>query len=114
MHKTVGRVPVDPSLRSVQKNLKVYADVMHIDGRKFLVSVSDPLNLTLQSMIDSESRTMLGLALQGQLAVLRSRGFAPTIVYTDPHSMFCTMTQDFPGVEIDIGGVGDYVSKVDA
>jgi hypothetical protein len=24
------------------------------------------------------------------------------------------MTQDFPGVEIDVGGAGDYVSKVDA
>jgi hypothetical protein len=24
------------------------------------------------------------------------------------------MTQDFPGVELDIGGAGDYVSKADA
>ncbi len=38
----------------------------------------------------------------------------PDTVYTDPHSSFRTMTQDFPGVTIDIGGAGDYVSKVDA
>jgi hypothetical protein len=24
------------------------------------------------------------------------------------------MTQDFPGVEMDVGGAGDYVSKADA
>jgi hypothetical protein len=40
---------------------------MHIDGQLFLVSVADQLNLTLQSKIESESRTALGLALQGQL-----------------------------------------------
>jgi hypothetical protein len=54
------------------------------------------------------------MALQGQLAVLRSRGFSPEIVYTDPHSTFRSMTQDFPGVAIDVGGANDYVAKVDA
>jgi hypothetical protein len=103
---------IDPSLHSVQKTLKVYADVMHIGGKKFLVSVSDPLNLTLQSKIDNESHTTLGLALQGQLALLRSQEFVPMIVYTDPHSTFRSMTQDFLGVEIDIGGAGNYVAQV--
>jgi hypothetical protein len=54
------------------------------------------------------------MALQGQSALLHSRGFIPSIVYTDPHSTFRSMTQDFPGVEIDVGGAGDYVAKVDA
>jgi hypothetical protein len=35
-------------------------------------------------------------------------------VYVDPQSAFRTMTQDFPGVEIDIGGAADYIAKVDA
>ncbi len=112
--KTVGRVQVDPALRSVEKTLKVYADIMHIDTMKFLESVADPLHLTLQSQLESEAHTPLGMALQGQLALLGSRGFVPSIVYTDPHSTFRSMTQDFPGVEIDIGGAGDYVAKVDA
>jgi hypothetical protein len=96
------------------KTLKLYADVMHIDTKKFLVSVADPLNLTLQSVIAGESRQELGMALQGQLAVLRSKGFIPMIVYVDPQSAFWAMTQDFPGVEIDVGGAGDYVAKVDS
>jgi len=44
---------------------------------------------------------------------LKSRGFKPKIVYTDPHSMFRSMTQEFPGTEINVGGTGDYVAKVD-
>jgi hypothetical protein len=112
--KTVGRIQVDPALRSTMKTLKLYADVMHIDTKKFLVSVADPLNLTLQSVIAGESRQELGMALQGQLAVLRSKGFIPMIVYVDPQSAFWAMTQDFPGVEIDVGGAGGYVAKVDS
>ncbi len=61
--KTVGRVPVDPTLRSVEKNLRVYADVMHVDAKKFLITVCDPLNLTIQTKIENEGRTMLGMAL---------------------------------------------------
>jgi hypothetical protein len=92
----------------------MYVDVMHIDGHMFLVSVTDPLNLTLQTKVMSENKLELGMALQGHMAVLRSRGFEPSTVYTDPHSLFRSMTQDFPGVEMDIGGAGDYVSKADA
>jgi hypothetical protein len=86
---------------------------MHIVGNMFLITVTDPLNLTLQYKIENEGRMSLGIALQNQIAVLQSRAFEPKIVYTDPHSTFRSMTREFPGVEIDIGGKGDYVAKVD-
>jgi hypothetical protein len=112
--KTVGRMKVDISQRSVDKSLCLSMDVMHVDGEMFLVSVTEPLNLTLQSYIENVGKLALGMALQGQMAVLRSWGFSPEIVYTDPHSTFRLMTQDFPGVAIDVGGANDYVAKVDA
>jgi hypothetical protein len=112
--KKVSRTPVDLVLRSPNKSLTLSADVMYIDGHMFLVSVVAPLMLTLQSELESKSRTSLGIALQGQLGVLRSRGFMPRIVYTDPHSTFRSMTEDSPGEEIDPGGQGDYVPQVDA
>jgi len=112
--KKVGRQKIDVSRKCVQKSQSLYTDVMHIDTKKFLVSATEPLNLTLQSEVENEGKLALGMALQGQLAVLRSKGYVPEIVYTDPQSSFRSMTQDFPGVEIDVGGKGDYVSKVDA
>jgi hypothetical protein len=112
--KTVTRVPVDHTLRYVDKNLKLYTDVMHIDYEMFLVSVVDPLNLMLQCKLEKESRHDLGMGLQGQLAILRSRNFNPNIVYVDPQSAFRAMMQDFLAVKVDVGGAADYVSKVDA
>jgi len=112
--RTVGRMPVDVTLRSTEQKQKLSTDVMEIDGRKFLVTVSDPLHLTLQTALENESKQVLGMALQGHLMTLRSRGFEPAIVYVDPHSTFRGMQRDFPGVEVDVGGARDYVPKVDA
>jgi hypothetical protein len=99
--------------RLYEKKRTLYTDVM-LDGSKFLVTVCKPLQLTLQCKIERETQQVLGMALQGQLELLRSRGFIPTVVHTDPQSAFRTLTSQFPGVVIDVGGAGDNVSKVDA
>jgi hypothetical protein len=93
--KTVGRTPVDHTLHYIDKNLKLYTDVMHLDREMFLISAVDPTNLMLQSKIEKESKQELGLGLQGQMAILRSRDFKPTIVYIDQQSVFQTMTKIF-------------------
>jgi hypothetical protein len=63
--------------------------------------------------IERETQGVLGPALQGQLELLRSRGFIPTMVYMDPQSAFRSLTKQYPGVVVDVGSAGDYVSKVD-
>lgn len=45
--KAVPRAKVDPMLQLNIKEQKLYTDVMHIDGKKFLITVTEPLNLTL-------------------------------------------------------------------
>jgi hypothetical protein len=106
MKKTVGRVLVDLSLCSTGKRQELHVDVMHVDGRKFLISVSDPLNLTMKMGVERESREVMGLTLQGHLSVLCIRGVMLSIVYGDPHGTFKSMTQDYSGIEIDICGKG--------
>jgi hypothetical protein len=108
-----GRTPVDVTLGSTVLKQKLSTDVMEIHGKKFLVTVIDPLQLTLQTAVENESKQVLGMGLQGHLMTLRSQVFEPTLVYADPHSTFRSMQRDFPGVEVDIGGAGDYVPKVD-
>ncbi len=110
---TVGRTPVDVSLHSTELKQKLSMDVMEIDRKKFLVMVSDPLQLMLKTAVENESTQVFGMGLQGHLMTLQSRGFEPTIVYADPHSMFRSMQHDFPGVEVDVGRASDYVPKVD-
>ena len=56
----------------------------------------------------------MGLALQGHLSILRTKGFIPTIVYTDPARGFAGLIGAFPGILVDTSGAGDNVPKVDA
>jgi hypothetical protein len=68
-HK-VGRVQVDIRLRRTEKKLHLFSDAMHIDNMMFLITATDPLNLTLQCRVNSESRLDLGMALQGHMSLL--------------------------------------------
>jgi hypothetical protein len=112
--RKASQVVVDNDLIMDQKKQTLYSDVMHIDSVKFLVTVCELLQLTLQCKIERETQGILGPALQGKLELLHSRGFIPTMVYTDPQSAFRSLTTQYPGVVIDVGGAGDYISKVDA
>jgi hypothetical protein len=92
----------DDNLILDEKRQTLYTDVMHIDGSKFLVTVCKPLQLTLQCKIERETQQVLGMTLQGQLELLCSHGFIPTVVHMDPQSAFRTLTTQFLGVVIDI------------
>ena len=89
------------------------SDVMDTEGQKFLVTLSLPLGLLLQSYLTSESKDTLGRALQSHLGILRSRGFNPTIVYVDPQRGLKALRLSFPGVEIDASGASDKLPRVD-
>ena len=90
----VGQVPVDLDLCSVEKNLKLYTDMMFLEGESILVTAVDPLNIVLQCRLENKSRQELGNGLQGHLAALHAKGFKPTGVYTYPHSTFKAITLD--------------------
>ncbi len=76
------------------------AHVMHLDGHKFLVLLVELFQLTLQTLLKNEMANQLGLGLQGQLSLLRTRGFQPTVVYVDPQTGFQTIKNLFLGALI--------------
>ena len=103
----------DPELKEQITDQYLISDVMDVEGQKFLVTLSLPLGLLMQSYLQSESKDSLGRALQSHHGVLRSRGFNPTIVYVDPQRGLKALRLLFPGVEIDVSGVGDKLPRVD-
>jgi hypothetical protein len=107
------RAVVDEGLVLKEKNLILHSDVMHIDKNLFLVTVCDPLQLTLQVHIERELLAVLGMALQGQLELLYSKGFKPIRVYVDPQSALKSLETKFLNVSIDMAGAKDYVPKAD-
>ncbi len=112
--KPVKKAIVDDDLKMDEKKQELHSDVMHVDGQRFLVTVCEPLQLTVQVAVQRESQATIGPALQGQLELLRSKGFQPVRVYIDPQSALRSMATKFENIEIDVGGAGDYVPKVDA
>ena len=52
--KRASRAVIDDNLILDEKKQTLYTDVMHIDGSKFLVTVCEPLQLTLQCKIERE------------------------------------------------------------
>jgi hypothetical protein len=109
-----SRTITDESLVLDEKKQTLYTDIMHLDGEKFMVTACEPLQLTIQYHVEREMQNVFGMNVQGQLEMLRSRGFITTTIHMDPQSAFRILMGQFPGVVIDIGGAGNYVSKVDA
>jgi hypothetical protein len=91
----VGRIPVDLALKADDKQQILWGDVMHIDKNNFFISVADPLQLILVTHLKDETANSLGESLQGQLEVLRERGFDPVIVHVDPASALMSLRGSF-------------------
>jgi hypothetical protein len=89
------------------------ADVMHLLDQKFIISVSSPLELVLICHVKSFQVDDLGTGVQTHLNTLRSRGFEPNRIHVDHHKSLVALQTSFPGVEVDVSGAGDHLSKVD-
>jgi hypothetical protein len=59
-------MPVNATLRSAELKQKLLTDMME----KFLITVSDPLQLTMQTAVENKSKQELGKGLQGHLLTL--------------------------------------------
>jgi hypothetical protein len=61
--RLVKRDHFDETLKHADKEQQLYSDVVHIDSKKFLVTVCEPLQLTLQTPVKTVSEDDLGQAL---------------------------------------------------
>ena len=108
--KSSSRLPSDDNIKSKTVQQQLHSDVMHVDEQKFLVSVVEPLHLTLSTHVERETATCLGTALEHHLQAVREKGFNPVRVFVDPQRSLHALTGKFPGVEIDVQGAGDHLA----
>ena len=112
--KKVRCTDVDLTIRAAQPlPQRMYSDVMVIREQKFLMTLEEPLGLVLNTHVERETTEELGLALQGQVNVVRSRAFVPFVVYTDPQPASKALQHQITGVEVDVSGAGDHLDKID-
>ena len=108
------RLPTDDSIKMDEPKQQLYTDVMHVMGKKFLITVAEPLHITLCTPVVRESTHELGTALQEQLDTLREKGFNPMRVHCDPQGSLAALQGRFPGTEVDVQGAGDHLPIIDA
>jgi hypothetical protein len=113
VNRRTPRLNTDDNLKTTDVKQQLYTDVMHCDDRKCLVSVAEPLHVTLSTPIDRETTHCLGTALQEHIDTLREKGYNPVRVHSDPQRALETLSVRFPGTEIDTQGAGDHLSIVD-
>ena len=109
----ISRQVTEIGIKEQRTEQVLYTDVMKVRRQAFLVSLVEPLQILIQTMAGRETAESLGKALQSHLDLVRSRGFIPVRVHTDPQSAFRKLTNAFPGVELDVSGAGDHLDKVD-
>jgi len=89
---------------------EMVADIMHVAGAKFMVSLASPLQILLVVPTPSMSRVALGRALQEHINLIRMFGFDARIVFVDP---LVGLRGSIPGVEVQATGAGDHLPKLD-
>ena len=101
------------SLKDDTPKQKIYSDIIHMRRQALLISLVMPLGLAIVSSVVSTKVPDLDGALQTQLSIIRSKGFSPVKVYTDPQAGFVSLVGQFAGVEMDVSGAGDHLAEVD-
>ena len=74
----------------INKNQILLADLVHVMGKSFLLSLTtstiDPLDLLIVARVDDHKGSTLRGAIEDQIELLKSRGFEVVEVITDPQS----------------------------
>jgi hypothetical protein len=107
------RQQVDMNLKHTSKIQTMYADLMYVRGKPFLLSLSMPLGILLVTEMLNLKQLNLGEGIQGHVSMLQNRGFLPTTIYADPQSGMKNLVCAIPGIEIDISGAGDHMDLLD-
>jgi len=108
-NKKVSRQYADPELKAEQqKEQRLYTDIFSVRQQSFMLTLAEPLGLTIVTSLENETTDQLGLALQEQVNLLRSYGYIPTVTYLDPQPGFKALRGKITGMEIDVAGAGDH------
>ena len=87
--------------------------MMHLAGKKFLVSLLSTLQIVLAVPVTVLRREALGKALQSHIDLVRMFGFDVRIVFVDPFKALVGLRGSTSGVEIQPTGAGDHLPKLD-
>ncbi len=84
VRRHTSRMSTDDNIKMQEVRQELHSDVMHVMSQKYLVSVVEPLHITLVTFVERETALCLGRALQDHMDAIREKGFNPVRVHGDP------------------------------
>lgn len=70
---------------SLEKKPQVlFTHVVHVGSHKNLLTIIEPLQLTIEAHLQNEATDQLDLGLHMHFNILHTRGFEPTAIVVDP------------------------------
>ena len=88
-------------------------DVMHVGGQTFLLGLSEPLNVVLNSHLTKMNESGMLDAIMAHIDTLSSFGFKVNKVFVDPQSSMAALRTKLTNVEVDVSGAGDHLPHLD-
>ena len=110
------RAEIDDAVRKPgrREQCELFSDVMYVRERGVLVTLAEPLGLLMVNNLETQTANEIGGALVSHASALRSRGYDVQVAHVDPQSSMRTLQGQFETFELDVGGAGDHLEKVDA
>jgi hypothetical protein len=99
--------------------LALHTDVMFINACAYLLTVCEPIGLTLCNELGftqgSRSISPIREAVTKQMSILASRGFTVSVFHTDPEGSLVALTPTLRqrGIEVSTSGTGGHVQVVE-
>ena len=105
---------IDEGIWEQRKQQTLVSDVMHVMRKQYLVSVAQPLQLTITAPCKTLDVDGMGQALTSHINLLDSHGFKAKRVIIDPQRGLIALKGKMGDVEIDPVGAGDHLHVVDS
>jgi hypothetical protein len=103
----------------IQKNQTLNVDIMFVNSRAFLISVTNPLGFTMVTDLGTNSgarsKSSIRKALAEQLAQYKSHGFTITTLQSDGEGAIASLSTEIQSNEIVVNpaGPGQHVHQIE-
>ena len=97
------------------QRLRLYADILFVEGSPILLSCSDPVHLLIATSLTSRTSSCTSKALNAHIAVYTQEHYTISSVLVDSESELVSMREDYArqGIRVDTAPPGQHVSVIE-
>ena len=97
------------------QKLRLYADILFVEGNPILLSSSDPIHLLIATSLSSRTSLSISKALNAHIAVYTQENFTISSILVDSESGLLSLREDYArqGIRVDTAPPGQHVPVIE-